>query len=69
MEVDARSEKMGYKVREGQLQKIPYLLVVGDKEAEARTVSIRRHKEGDAGSQSLHEFVSYLSGEIANRHN
>jgi len=69
VEVDARSEKMGYKVREGQLQKIPYLLVVGDKEAEARTVSIRRHKEGDAGSQSLHEFVSYLSGEIANRHN
>ncbi|NLB17206.1 MAG: threonine--tRNA ligase, partial [Syntrophomonadaceae bacterium] len=69
VDVDARSEKMGYKIREGQLQKIPFLLVVGDKEAEAHTVSIRRHKEGDVGSQAIQEFIPYLSGEIANRHN
>lgn len=67
VDVDARSEKMGYKIREGQLQKIPYLLVVGDKEVEARTVSIRKRKEGDVGSKGYEEFIRELTEEIANR--
>lgn len=67
VDVDARSEKMGYKIREGQLQKIPYLLVVGDKEVEARTVSIRKRKEGDVGSQGYEEFIKELVSEIAHR--
>lgn len=69
VDVDARSEKMGYKIREGQLQKIPYLLVVGDKEVEFNTVSIRRRKEGDVGSKGISEFITYLTSEIAERKN
>jgi len=67
VDVDARSEKMGYKIREGQMQKIPYLLVVGDKEMEARTVSVRKRKEGDMGSQGSLEFINELVREIAAR--
>ena len=67
VDVDARSEKMGYKIREGQMQKIPYLLVVGDKEVEEGTVSIRKHKEGDIGSRRSEEFIQELTREIANR--
>lgn len=63
-EADLRSEKTGYKIREGQLQKIPYLLVVGDKEVEAGTVSVRHRKEGDLGSQGVAEFIQTITGEI-----
>jgi threonyl-tRNA synthetase len=69
VDVDARSEKMGYKIREGQMQKIPYLLVVGDKEVESHTVSIRRRKEGDEGSQGVDEFITQLTRMIAEREN
>jgi threonyl-tRNA synthetase len=69
VDVDARSVKMGYKIREGQLQKIPYLLVVGDKEVESHTVSIRRRKEGDVGSQGVDEFITQLTRVIAEREN
>ena len=61
VDVDARSEKMGYKIREGQLQKIPYMLVVGDKEVESRTVSVRKRGEGDIGSRSA-DFINELVG-------
>lgn len=67
VDVDARSEKMGYKIREGQMQKIPYLLVVGDKEMEARTVSVRKRKEGDIGNRGNVEFINELTQEIADR--
>ena len=53
VDVDARSEKMGYKIREGQMQKIPYMLVVGDKEVESRAVSVRKRGEGDIGSRGV----------------
>lgn len=67
VDVDARSEKMGYKIREGQMQKIPYLLVVGDKEVESRSVSVRKHREGDIGSRSSAEFIDELVREIEER--
>ena len=57
-EVDSRSETLGYKLREARLQKIPYILVVGDKEAEEGTVSVRRRGEGEIGSMPVSDFVA-----------
>ena len=62
---DKRSEKMGYKIREAQMQKIPYMLVVGDKEKETSTVSIRARKDGDCGAVSLDDFITSTKQEIA----
>ena len=64
VEVDDRSEKIGYKIREAQLQKIPYMIVVGDKDIENNTVSIRHRKEGDMGSMSLDDFIKFAQEEI-----
>lgn len=69
VEADTRSEKIGYKIREGQLQKIPYLLIVGDKEIEEKTVSVRKRKQGDIGSISLEEFKSNIIEEIKTKAN
>ncbi|MBP0968871.1 MAG: threonine--tRNA ligase [Oscillospiraceae bacterium] len=66
-EVDSRNEKMGYKIREAQLQKIPYMLVVGDKEAESGTVSIRSRRDGDEGQLPLGDFISRIREEIDSR--
>ena len=57
VEVDDRNEKTGYKIREAQLQKIPYMLIVGEKEVEGNTVSIRSREEGDIGAKSVEEFT------------
>ena len=67
VDVDTRSEKLGYKLREAQLQKIPYMLVVGDKEAEEGTVSVRKRGHGDQGSMSVADFVELIKEEIATR--
>lgn len=67
VETDFRNEKIGYKIREAQLQKIPYMLVIGDKEAEAGTVSVRTRAGGDEGVMSVEEFMAKLNGEIASR--
>ena len=56
VEVDDRNEKTGYKIREAQLQKIPYMLIVGEKEVEGNTVSIRSREDGDIGAKSVEEF-------------
>ena len=56
VEVDDRNEKTGYKIREAQLQKIPYMLIVGEKEVEGNTVSIRSREEGDIGAKTVEEF-------------
>ncbi|HEX2948650.1 MAG TPA: His/Gly/Thr/Pro-type tRNA ligase C-terminal domain-containing protein, partial [Armatimonadota bacterium] len=61
--LDARSESMRYKIREAQVQKIPYMLVVGDKEAENETVGVRSQKGGDLGAMSLADFVKKLQDE------
>ena len=62
-EVDDRTESVGRKIREAELQKIPYMLVVGDREAEQRNVALRRHREGDQGTVALDEAVARLSAE------
>ena len=64
---DLRNEKIGYKIREAQLEKIPYMLVVGDKEAESGTVSVRSRKEGDLGAMKLEDFLSRALKEIAEK--
>ena len=66
-EVDTRSEKIGYKIREAQTQKIPYMLVVGQKEEEEGTVSVRSRFAGDEGSVSLDAFMDRIQKEIASR--
>ena len=66
-ELDMRSEKIGYKIREAQMQKIPYMLIVGQKEQEERLVSVRSRFEGDEGQKSLHEFIGSLKEEIQSR--
>jgi threonyl-tRNA synthetase len=58
--LDARNEKTGYKIRQAQLQKIPFMLVVGDREVESKSVSVRNRFEGDRGTSSLSDFVSEL---------
>ena len=63
-ESDYRSEKLGYKIREAQMQKIPYMLVVGDKEAESGTVSVRRRGEGDLGAVKTEAFLAAALAEI-----
>ncbi len=65
VEVDKRSEKIGYKIREGRLERIPYLLIVGDKEVGEGTVSVRSRKEGDLGGMNFADFMTRLSKEVA----
>ena len=67
VEVDGRSEKIGYKIREAQLEKVPYMLVVGDKEMETGSVSVRSRKDGDKGSMSVDEFMDMILDEIKTR--
>lgn len=62
--IDSRNEKVGYKIREAQLQKIPYMLVIGDKEAEAGEVAVRSRKDGDKGTMSVAEFIKAAKEEI-----
>ncbi len=66
-ESDLRSEKIGYKIREGQLQKIPYLLILGEKEAQTGAVAVRHRKDGDLGQQGLEDFVTALNAEIKDK--
>ena len=65
VKVDDRQEKIGYKIREAQLSKTPYMLIIGDKEVEANAVGVRSRKDGDIGAQKLEEFVSKIKDEIA----
>ena len=67
VEVDDRSEKIGYKIREAQLEKVPYMLVVGDKDIEGGTVSVRDRRDGDLGSMALSEFIAKVTEEIENK--
>ncbi len=67
VEVDTRNEKIGYKIREAQMEKTPYMLVIGDKELEGRLVSVRSRKDGDLGAVSPEEFAEKISDEIRNK--
>lgn len=64
VELDEREEKIGYKIREAQLQKIPYMLIIGDKEIEANTVGVRSRKDGDIGAMSVEDFTNKIEEEI-----
>jgi threonyl-tRNA synthetase len=65
--LDDRNEKLGYKIREAQVQKVPYTLVVGDKEMEEGTVNVRRRGEGDIGAMRQADFIAMLQQEIAEK--
>jgi threonyl-tRNA synthetase len=66
-EVDERSESVGRKIREAELHKAPYMLVVGDKEAEGGAVAVRRHREGDIGTMPVAEFRDLALAEVAEK--
>lgn len=65
VEFDDRNEKIGYKIREAQLEKIPYMLVIGDKEVQTGTVGVRSRKDGDVGAVAVDEFVEKIKKEIS----
>lgn len=64
VEIDDRSEKIGYKIREAQLEKVPYMLIIGDKDIENDAVSVRSRSEGDQGSMGVTEFIEKIKEEI-----
>lgn len=64
VELDSRQEKLGYKIREAQMSKVPYILVIGDKEIEANAVGVRARNEGDIGQLPVEEFIARVEDEI-----
>ncbi len=67
VELDDREEKIGYTIREAQLEKVPYMLILGQKEVEASSVGVRSSKDGDLGASSLDDFISKVCSDIENR--
>ena len=67
VELDTRKEKIGYKIREARLEKVPYMLIAGEKEQEEGTVSVRDRKDGDIGSVKLDEFIKMILDKIASK--
>ena len=67
VEVDDRSEKIGKKIRDTELLKVPYMLIIGEKEQQEQQVSVRRQGKGDLGSKSIDDFVTEITSEIAER--
>jgi threonyl-tRNA synthetase len=67
VELDERQEKIGYKIRGAQLQKVPYMLVTGDREAAEATVAVRSRSGGDLGAKSLEAFITEVSEEVRNK--
>lgn len=66
VELDSRQEKLGYKIREAQMSKVPYILVIGDKEIEANAVGVRARSEGDIGQMPVEDFIAKIEDEIKN---
>ena len=64
VDIDDRNEKIGYKIRQAQLEKIPYMIILGDKDVEAQTISVRHRKDGDLGAMKVDEFVAMAKEEI-----
>lgn len=67
VEIDVRDEKVGYKIRDAEIMKIPYMVILGEKENNTQTISLRQHTKGDRGTLGLPEFVDMLKEEIANK--
>jgi threonyl-tRNA synthetase len=66
-EIDNRDEKIGFKIREAQMEKVPYMLVIGDKEMENGQVAVRSRKEGDLGPMPLDKFIEKITEEVRNK--
>ena len=66
VELDSRQEKLGYKIREAQMEKVPYILVIGNKEIEANAVGVRERKQGDLGQIKVEDFIARIKDEIKN---
>ncbi len=66
-EIDTRSEKIGYKIREAQLEKVPYMILMGDKDIESNTISVRSRKQGDLGAFTVEQFIEKALNEIENK--
>jgi threonyl-tRNA synthetase len=66
-ELDERNEKIGYKIRDWETHKVPYMLILGEKEQSAGNISVRKHKKGDLGSLSLSDFIDNIEFEIKNK--
>ncbi|MDQ3630301.1 MAG: His/Gly/Thr/Pro-type tRNA ligase C-terminal domain-containing protein, partial [Actinomycetota bacterium] len=66
-EADQRTESVGRKIRDAELRKVPYMLVVGDRESEDGTVAVRRHREGDEGTEAVADFARRVSADVAAR--
>ena len=64
VETDLRNEKIGFKIREAQMQKIPYMLIIGDKEVENGVVAVRSRKGGDLGTMTLEDFLAKIQSEV-----
>jgi threonyl-tRNA synthetase len=62
--IDDRNEKIGRKIRDNELKRIPYLLVVGEQESESQSVSVRKQGEGDKGSMSVDAFIEFINAEV-----
>ena len=67
VEIDNRDEKIGYKIREAQLEKVPYMLVIGEKEVETLTLTVRSRDKGDLGTRAVEEFIQQVVDETVNR--
>ena len=67
VEIDERNEKIGFKIREAQLEKVPYMLVIGQKEVEAGKVAVRERKKGDQGARTVEEFIASIAQEIESK--
>ncbi|WZL74493.1 threonine--tRNA ligase [Clostridiaceae bacterium 35-E11] len=67
VELDDRNEKIGYKIREAQLEKIPYMVIVGEKEMEGNTISVRARDHGELGSQDISSFIEKIEEEVSNK--
>jgi len=67
VEVDDRNEKIGYKIREAQMEKVPYALLAGDKEVEEKTVAVRKRGQGDIGAMKVNDFTVKLLEEIGSK--
>jgi threonyl-tRNA synthetase len=62
--VDSRDEKIGKKIRDAEIKKVPYMLIIGEKEFNENKVSVRRHGQGDLGSFTLEEFIKVVNDEV-----
>jgi threonyl-tRNA synthetase len=67
VETDLRNEKIGYKIREAQMEKVPYMLVIGDKEMENSQVAVRSRREGELGPMPLDKFIEKITVEVKNK--